>query len=317
MDGGGGGLMRSLVKQILFATDFSESAGRAQAHAVFLAKEYEAGLHVVHVLERPAWFGLEPATAFYLEQVQREGEKQLAAIEQQLRDSGVTAVNVRQPAGIPSEEIKKAAQDTGADLLVVGTAGRTGLEAILLGSTAERVIKDAPCPVLGVRASPGTGRTPSIHHVMAPLDFSAPSLDAVEYAIQVANDFGAKLTLIHVLEGIHYRPGLELRSVEAYWEKWAHWRQQLDRLAGLVSSFGLSTETMLCGDVPADSIVESATQQGCDLIVMGTHGRRGWARLRLGSVAEAVLRQAPCPVLTVKSPKFDPGHRRVMPQTVD
>jgi nucleotide-binding universal stress UspA family protein len=151
---------------------------------------------------------------------------------------------------------------------------------------------------------------------MAPLDFSSPSLDAVEYAIQVATHFAAKMTLMHVMEPI-YHGEPELRAVEAQWKTGAYWREQLDRLAGLVSSLGLSTDTMLRGGVPPDSIVESATKQGCDLIVMGTHGRRGWAWLRFGSVAEAVLRQAPCPVLTVKTPKFEPGHRRVLPETVE
>jgi nucleotide-binding universal stress UspA family protein len=73
---------------------------------------------------------------------------------------------------------------------------------------------------------------------------------------------------------------------------------------------------MLRGGVPPVSLVDAANEQGCDLIVMGTHGRRRWAQLVFGSVAEAVLRQAPCPVFAVKSPKFEPGHRRVMPQTL-
>jgi nucleotide-binding universal stress UspA family protein len=301
---------------IVFATDFSDYAGRARDHAVFLANAFDAGLHVVHVADSPLWYGSNAATILHLEHARQEGEKELAAIEQQLLDSGVRAVDVRQPAGIPSEEIKKATQDIGADLVVVGTRGRTRLQAVLLGSTAERVIKDAPCPVMAVSASIRTRLPPSIQHVMAPLDFSSPSLDAVEYAIQVANHFGAKMTLIHVLEPIYYGEP-ELRTVEAHWQAQTHWREVLDGLAELVRSLGLVTETMLRGGVPADSIVESAGKQGCDLIVMGTHGRRGWSQLRFGSVAEAVLRQAPSPVLTVKTPKFQPGHRRVMPQTVD
>ena len=151
---------------------------------------------------------------------------------------------------------------------------------------------------------------------MAPLDFSSPSLDAADYAIQVANHFGAKVTLIHVLEPIYYGAELGLQSMQTKWQKWVHWRAQLDELAGLISSLGLATGTMLHGGVPADSIIDCAKEERCDLIVMGTHGRRGWSRLRFGSVAEAVLRQAPCPVLTVKSPKFAPGHRRVLPETV-
>ena len=91
----------------------------------------------------------------------------------------------------------------------------------------------------------------------------------------------------------------------------------MSRLAELVRSFGLPAETRIRGGVPAESIIACAKEQDCDLIVMGTHGRRGVFSLGYGSVAEAVLRQAPCPVLTVKSPKFEPGHRRVLPQAVD
>ncbi|BFU94407.1 MAG: universal stress protein [Nitrospira sp.] len=310
-------MIRSMMKQIVFATDFSDCASRAQEYAVFLAKANEAKVCVLHVLESPSplLFGSQAATT-YLEQMQKEGERQLAAIEQQLTHSGLTGVEVRQMVGIPSEQIKKAAQDIGAEVVVVGTSGRTALDMILLGSTAERVIKDAPCPVLAIPARPETCQTPSIQHVMAALDFSSPSLDAVEYAIQIANYFGAKMTLVHVLEPIYYGAEPE-HSVEAKWQKWVHWRAQLDQLAALVSSFGLATRTMLRGGIPAVSIIDCAKEQGCDLIVMGTHGRPRWARLFFGSVAEAVVRQASCPVLTVKSPRFEPGHRRVMPLTVD
>ncbi len=302
---------RSMVKQIVLATDFSEGAGKAQDYAAFLTRTYEADLSVIHVPESPLWYGSNAATILYLEQAQKEGERRLADTAQQLRQEGLTSVEVRQVVGIPSEQIKKAAQDIAADVVVVGMRGRTDLETILLGSTADRVIRDAPCPVLVV---PATTVAPSIRHVMTALDFSSPSLDAVEYAIQVANHFGARMTLVHVLEPVYYDAEPGLQSMEA---KWVHWRAQLEQLAGLIGSFGLTAETVIRGGVPADSILDCAREQECDLIVMGTHGRRGWSRLRLGSVAEAVIRQAPCPVLTVKSPKFEPGHRRVVPQSVD
>ena len=73
---------------------------------------------------------------------------------------------------------------------------------------------------------------------------------------------------------------------------------------------------MVLGGIPSESIVTYARGQSCDVIVMGTHGRRGLSRLRYGSVAESVLRQAPCPVLTARSPKFSPHHSRMMPLSV-
>src|SRR5579884_4294741 len=205
------------MSHIVFATDFSDAARHAQESAVMLAKAYEATLHVVHVPESPLWLGSNAATIVYLEQAQKDGERQLADLEQQLARRGLTRVDVRQPIGMPSEQITKAAQEIGAELVVVGTRGRTDLETILLGSTAERVIKAAPCPVLAVpaiadRTQDETGDR-AIRHILAPLDFSSPSLDAAEYALQLANDFGAKTTLLHVLEPLYY--GAELGLVEA------------------------------------------------------------------------------------------------------
>lgn len=313
-----------LMRQIVFATDFSECAIEAQYYALFLAQAYEAKLYIIHVPESPLWLGSNAATIVYLEQAQKDGERRLGELQKQLANSGHKNAELRQVVGIPSEQINSVARDVAADLIVVGAHGRTGLDHILLGSTAERVIKGAPCPVFTARtvrdlhreAEAVSSMQPSIRHILAPLDFSSPALDAAEYAIQMANHFGAAMTLLHVIEPIYYDLELGLGKIEQECEKREHWRVQLSRLAELVRSFGLAAEAKVRGGVPAESIIAHAKEQGCDLIVMGTHGRRGLSRLGYGSVAEAVLRQAPCAVLTVKSPKFEPGHRRVLPQAV-
>jgi nucleotide-binding universal stress UspA family protein len=132
----------------------------------------------------------------------------------------------------------------------------------------------------------------------------------------MANHFGSALTLLHVIEPIYYDLELGLGKIEQECVKREHWRSRLSEIADMVKSFGLAAEAKVRGGVPAESIIAGAKEQGCDLIVMGTHGGRGVSRLGYGSVAEAVLRQALCPGLTVKSPKFAPGHRRVLPQAV-
>lgn len=154
---------------------------------------------------------------------------------------------------------------------------------------------------------------PRIQHLLVPVDFSSPSLDALEYAIQVVDRFGARLTLLHVLEPIYYDLELGLGRIEQEVQKRTHWEAQLDGLAQVVRERGLAAGSVVLGGIPSESIVTYARGQCCDLIVMGTHGRRGLTRLRYGSVAESVLRQAPCPVLTARSPKFSPGHRRMVP----
>ncbi|HEU4685803.1 MAG TPA: universal stress protein [Nitrospira sp.] len=118
-------MSRPLISHIVLGTDFSDSAGQAQQYAVLLATSYDATLHVIPVPERPLWQGSHAATILYLEQVQREGEKQLADTEQ---------------------------QSTRAGLIVMGTHGRRGWSRVRFGSVAEAVLRQAHCPVLTVKS---------------------------------------------------------------------------------------------------------------------------------------------------------------------
>ncbi|WHZ15277.1 MAG: Universal stress protein family [Nitrospira sp.] len=310
-----------LINRILVATDFSECARRAVEYGVYVARAWSAHVDLLYVVE--VLRGLEFDAPFadpLLEGRRKEAVRLLGDQATRVKREGL-GVDWHLREGIPSEQIGQAALEQRADLVVVGTHGRTGLDHIMLGSTAERVIKQAPCPVLTVRVAriheeKDVDVPPCIRHLLVPVDFSSPSLDALEYAIQVVDRFGARLTLLHVLEPIYYDLELGLGRIEQEVQKRTHWEAQLDGLAQVVRERGLAAESVVLGGIPSESIVTYAREQCCDLIVMGTHGRRGLTRLRYGSVAESVLRQAPCPVLTVKSPKFEPGHRRILPQAV-
>lgn len=290
---------------------------------MYLATAWDAKVDVLHVMEGSGWFRANSAALPVIEQVRKETAQRLDVVHHQMKRSGIAA-SVRELAGIPSEQITLAARESGADLIVLGAQGRTNLLYGLVGSTAERVIKDGPCPVLAVpglgdeAAKPIAAASPSlpVRHILAPVDFSSPSLDSLEYAIQLANGLGAKVTLVHVLEPVYYDLECGLGPIEHEVRKRDHWQEQLAALRDLVTSFGLAAEYEISGGIPSESILSSSLRTGCDLIVMGTHGRRGLSRLRFGSVAEAVLRRAMCPVLTVKTPKFAPGHQRLVPQTM-
>ena len=308
-----------LTTRILFATDFSDGAARAQEYATSLAMAWDAGMDILHVLEGSARIPSSAADISSLEQIHEDVTPQLAEMQKQIARKGVAAT-VRQVRGIPSEQINQVAKECGIDLVVLGTEGRTGRDYRLLGSTAERVTKTAPCPVLAVPSlREGAVRHVTavespifIQHILTPVDLSSPSLASLEYAIQFANRVGAKLTLLHVLEPVYHDLGLGLGQIEQEPVKRAHWEPHLAELAATVRSFGLPADSVVCGGIPSHSILACALQRQCDLIVMGTHGRRGLSNGRFGSVAEAVLRQATCPVLTVRSPKFSPDHRRAI-----
>ena len=312
-----------LMTSILFATDFSDCSARAQEYAMYFATAWDARVEVLHVLEGPAWLKGNMGALSGIEQAEKEAAQRLDVVQHQMARSGISA-SVRQITGIPSEQINLAAREGGVDLIVLGTQGRTNLLYGLVGSTTERVVKEGPCPVLAVpkfgdevaRPIAETAPPIPIRHILAPVDFSSPSLDSLEYAIQLANGLGAKVTLVHVLEPVYHDLECGLGSIEQEARKREHWKKQLTKLTDLVKSFGLPAAFEISGGIPSDAILSCGVRSGCDLIVMGTHGRRGISRVRFGSVAEAVLRRATCPVLTVKTPKFAPGHPRVVPQAV-
>ena len=181
---------------------------------------------------------------------------------------------------------------------------------LLIGSVAERVVRAAPCPVLTVRHAPAAHTPEAIMftRILVPMDFSPQSDTALEYARILAARFGASMHLLHIVEDPFvtgplgsdmYMPPpsdtITARLKDAQ-EKLAH-HVRASAPAGV-----RATSEVLSGSV-ARTIVDYAAENGYHLIVMGTHGRTGIAHLVMGSVAESVLRTAPCPVLTVRHPR--------------
>jgi nucleotide-binding universal stress UspA family protein len=258
----------------------------------------------------------------YLADLLRQASSQLVAFKGRAERRGM-AVSTRVATGIPSEEVITAAWAEDSDLIIVGTRGKTGLAHVLLGSTAERVIRGAPCPVMTVRTEladaeddGAPSRPVTLERILVPVDFSDCSLDALAYAVVVAQQAQASLMLLHVLEPVSY--GLDFtfgqsRTREEEREIWTK------RLEGLVSSHQqphMHMESQLRGGVPADSILDAVQSVSCDLIIMGTHGRRGVSHVISGSVAETVLRKARCPVIAVRSLRVEPGHSRATPTEI-
>ncbi len=309
--------MTQLAVSILLATDCSAEARRAQEVAIFLAKACHAELGILSVLEAPP--GMDPeyqVNQVYLEQLRKDVRKQTDLLVREAEAQGL-AVKADVVAGMPSQQINEVAKKLKSDLVVMGTRGRTGLAHVLLGSTAEGVVRGAPCPVLTVRSMSERGQpAPAIQvrHILVPVDFSDCSIEALEYALQAARVFAASVTLLHVIEPASYGLDFTLSHANDAQRARAALEKRLEELTALFKGQGITADYRLQGGAPGGAITDGARAVHADLIVMGTHGRRGFSHLVSGSVAEAVLRQAPCPVLTVKSPKFGSGHQRVMPE---
>src|ERR1051325_12144193 len=152
--------------------------------------------------------------------------------------------------------------------------------------------------------------TADIKRILVPLDFSANSTHALEYACRLAMKFGASIHLVHVCEV----PSMLTASMDAYAIAYTDWRRrlgeeaarQLRREAARISDLTVSTEVLFGS--PAMSIIDAATANHTDLVVMGTHGHGAMMHMVMGNVAERVVRGAPCPVLTVRQPR----HRDVV-----
>jgi nucleotide-binding universal stress UspA family protein len=136
-----------------------------------------------------------------------------------------------------------------------------------------------------------------IRHILVPTDFSAPSQQAMTYAFELAQKVGAKLSLLHVIEVPVYaiEVSLPLQDLEQ------DARRGLARLLPEAAAAHVDVTRLVAMGVPYEQILKMATAEQVDLIVMATHGRTGLRHLAMGSIAERVVRMAPCPVLTIRS----------------
>ncbi len=301
--------------KILFATDGSQGSAAAEAYVCALAHSWGASLTVMSVLEFPP--GMNPDYAvnrLYLDELMQEATTRLVDLKVRAGGLGLS-VQSRIATGIPSEEVLAVARAEEADLVVVGTRGKTGLEHVLLGSTAERIIRMAPCPVLtvpGAKQLAGEHPKATFMRMLVPVDFSDCSRDALEYGALIAQRSNVSMKLIHVLEPVSYGLDFTLPQMAQRESSKIAITKRLSDFVSALSSLGLASDFLISGGLPADSILDAARAQSVDVIVMGTHGRRGVSHALFGSVAESVLRRSSCPVLTVRSPKLPPDHRRVL-----
>ena len=201
------------------------------------------------------------------------------------------------------DQICQVANEIQADLIVLSTHGRTGWERALLGSTAERVIRHAPCPVLVARKFRSNRKADfKLEKIVVPVDFSACAARGLEYAVGLARLFGAELTLLNVVQLHHDLPPVVVYT-HSELSRWAREVAQA-HMAELLSAtdFGeVKHEAVVKMGSPASKICRYAQQIDADLIVTATHGRTGLRHILMGSTAEQIVRYARSPVLVVPS----------------
>ncbi len=291
-------------KTILLATDFSENAAGAAAWARSLAAECRARLVVVHALlpNLPAAPEFVTVPVEYHAVIEASARRRLADEAASLRAQGLE-VDVELAFGPSADAVHRAATTHGADLIVVGTRGHTGWRKLLLGSTAARILRGAPCPVLTV--APHAHAPGPLQKALAATDFSVEASSATKAAIDLLSRDGTrKVFLLHAYrmpnEAVHLPTGM---VEQAFRSAAAAADARLEEMAAELRSTDVAVEPMGRRGYPPELILDEAEALRVDLIAIGSHNRSRLEAMVTGNTAHGVIAHAPCPVLTVPSRK--------------
>jgi nucleotide-binding universal stress UspA family protein len=287
-------------RKIVVATDFSASAERALAVALEIAERCKSALHLVHALEVPRAMFTPYAVAVPSDLIEAARGAARAKLDAAAARASARGLSVATTLGsVPAAAfVASLAREVGADLVVVGSRGHTGLKRLALGSVAEHTVRESSVSVLTVRGD-GDAATPSV--VVAATDFSEPSQRAVALAAEWASAFGAQLHLVHALElTMPFIAPYEVSVPSTVLDK--SYADAVKRLEDTAAKLpGVDAHATVLSAAAHDAIDALAERVKADLIVTGSRGLRGVKHALLGSVAERTLRHAPCSVLTVKS----------------
>jgi nucleotide-binding universal stress UspA family protein len=298
------------IARILCPTDFSDASAHAADLATMIAGWYKARIAALHVVSAAVVlpeFSLSPGGS--VDEAALDALRTATAGRFTEAAGAGVGVDVFLEVGSPAPLILDRAAALPADLIVMGTHGTSGFQHLMLGSVTERVLRKAVCPVLTVppRAH-ATSRIP-FGRLLCAIDFSESSMAALQFALSLAEESDARLTMLHVLEWPWEEPpsprledlpveqGAALAEYRRYREKMA-----VMRLEALAAAPRLSQlpAVRLSNGKPHVQILEVAQEEGSDLIVIGVHGRNPFDMMVFGSTTNQVVRGAACPVLTLR-----------------
>ncbi len=292
---------------IVVGCDLSDGSDIALDRAILLAEQHRALIVLVHAQADDA-----PIENVDNEMLKQLGEVSAAVRVEEARELAGRMAKVQKRGldvecvsriGPPAEVLIAAAAERKAELIVVGTHGRTGLARILIGSQATEVIRISTIDVLVCRgAATGPFTKPLVAH-----DFSPAATMALEHTAALCTPI-TPIEIVHAWQLPAGSWGATLLGQARF--PWNTVRDAVvlsaqaaaDKIVAAATASGLTVHAELVQGAPAEVVTETATKGGHDLIAVGAHGRRGMRRLLLGSVAESTIRHAPCTVLVVHGP---------------
>jgi nucleotide-binding universal stress UspA family protein len=305
-------------RHILCPIDFSETSIRALTYAAAFASWYEAQLEVLHVV-KTFDSGLGPAMSDRLDDDRpypASHDGIISQIGRAITAAGAAGVNARALAqeGRAQETIVSRARAQTADLLVLGTHGRSGFNRLLLGSVTEKVLRTAPCPVLIVppAVGPMTVAPVALKRILCPMDFSPSALEALHYALDLGRQAGGSVTVLHALEymDLEERPqpppfdpcyNAIVEGRRHRQQRVDHARERLHTQLAQEPTTWCEIEQVVSIDRAYKAILRHAAEDSTDVIVMGAQGTGGLELMLYGSNTQHVVRAATCPVMTVRA----------------
>jgi nucleotide-binding universal stress UspA family protein len=294
------------IRRILCPTDFSECSARALHQAIPVARYYQADLTALHVIA-PIAAGtyLDYVNPALLDANARErATADVDAFVAPARAAGVRADTLVRDGG-PAQEILAAAEALPADLIAMGTHGRRGFSRLMLGSVTEKVLRGAGCPVLTAPHEDRAFSGPApFKRILCATDFSPAAESALQYALSLAQEAQGTLILLHVVEDVPAqelsRHASEVPASSSGLEEDTR-RRLRAAIPASARDWCQTEEIVRCGQ-PRKEILRVAEAREAQLIVLGVHGRSTLDRMLFGSNAHRIVREAPCPVLTIRPP---------------
>ena len=289
------------IERILCPLDFSDFSIKAYDYAQSLARHYQAKLFLEHVLSPifasyPSYVYPDLANDLY-QDLRTHAEQQLQEFAKTRTANGFP-LEISVCEGAATDAILAFARSHAVDLIVMGTHGRHGFDHLLLGSVTEKVLRKAACPVLAVRqpahdfVAPTSGDDPvHLRKILVATDFSQHAERALDYALSLAQEYEAELTLLHVLEEIP--PSWDLSTVSA------DVMERLEKRIPAETRDWCKLKFRMRVGRPYQEIVRLALETEADLVILGVRGRNALDLALFGSTTHRVIQQAPCPVLAV------------------
>lgn len=297
------------LKSVLVASDFTEASSKPVRHAISIARHFHARFYLAHVVSS---IGFTIAGADALESVTDAAERDLAKLEKKLVETGALAglsheFLVRQ--GEVWDELKAVIREKQAELVVIGTHGRQGIERLVLGSTAEQIFREADGLVLtvGPHSQPDAPFESggSIRSILFPTDFGEASFRALPHAISFANHFRASLVLLHVAPVMPIPESFSWSTApnDMRAEEKQKALKRLDEFVSQSTPLFVKPELIVEFGKHGEQILRSARSLNADLIVLGLdHTKHGRAAAHLPTTTTyKVVSEAQCSVLTVRN----------------